>query len=282
MSIWTLYFDIAGRATEQSISNEFFSIGGLVINTEDEENIRRFVVNKNIKKWKYASKTSLDGIINIISKWAIFAEVYQFRKTQPYWDQFWRKGENTYRDLLKVAEKEYKGSHKNRKLRIARPANFLRSYLFSVSIGYLTHTCIKENKLSNIVNINGHKILKQNLVFDYDITGKENQELFIYSLSLWPSITKMPEIFKIQPELGTIKILRVTQDPNLLIVDNLAGVFQYIAKNKIILPHNNLSEKEVKSYANKFVNLRNFNYKILDFKFEYPGLNYNFFLNKLN
>jgi len=277
MSIWTLYFDIAGRATEQSTTNKFFSIGGLVINTKDEESIRRLVVNKNIKKLKYATNISLDEIINIIKKWAIFAEVYQFRKTQPYWDRFWRKGENTYRDILKVAEKEYKGSHQNRKLRIARPANFLRLYLFSVSIGYLTHTCIKENKLSNIVITNGHRVLKLNLVFDYDITGKENQELFIYGLNLWSSITKMPEIFKIQPQLGNIKIFKVTQDPNLLIVDNLAGLFQYLAKNKISLPHENLSEEEIKNYSTKFNDLRNFNYKILDFKFKYPDLNYRLF-----
>lgn len=277
MSILTLYFDIAGRATEQSTSNEFFSIGGLVVNTEDEESIRGHIVNNNITKWKYATETSLDEIITIMNKWAIFAEVYQFRKTQPYWNRFWQKGNATYRDILKVAEKKYKGSYANRKMRIARPANFLRSYLFSISCGYLTHTCIKQNKLSNIVNISGQKILKQNLVFDSDISGKRNQELFIDSLNLWPSITKMPEIFNIQPQLGNIKIKTETQEPNLLFVDNIAGIFQFLAKNKISLPHDNLDEEDVKKFSIKLTNLRNFNHKILDFKFEYPDLSYRYF-----
>lgn len=262
MNRLTLVYDISGQVTKESTYDSYFTVGGAIIPTANENRVRD-LLKQNIPKWKNATTQSLSIVANTIEENNIYCTVVIVEKSQPEWDTFWENGKDQHNNLAKKLKA---------KVGFAKSGNIVRN----LSIGRCTiiglGALIKSIDKPTILDQNGYAVLNLKIICDTDIQGGENQEVYKTSWERWCKNTKVQPALNIKPKLYSIDFMIEQDEPLIFLPDYLAGCIHCKASGgKTNLPEN-LKYLEVE----EFIKLIESKGKMLieSFKFSeiYPNL----------
>ncbi len=270
MSRWTLYFDVAGTIDPRTATSDCVTLSCISVPADDEANIRA-EISHTLPKWRNTSIDVANKLVKLILGKSIYVSVVQYRKTEPAWSNFWNYGESHQEQLLQLAEVLYSGSHRNRDLRFMRPGNLLKYYFFAVVSADLLGACIRDKKLSPVVDSAGYQVLNLNLLFDSDITGDQNQEVFKDLWQNWSNQSRIRDVLRISPQINRVEIMTEQDDSNLLLPDYAAGIFHSLNSAYVQAP-SGVPERELQNLANLLIESHKFSFEATDFNLTFPNL----------
>jgi hypothetical protein len=116
----TLFLDIAGRVTRASTPDTYITVGGVLLPTYREAELRKSL-SGGVPKWRDATRESLDLVLRDVYSPDIQSVVLQIEKRQPDWNQFWDDGDNEHKSLSGLI---------NEKVGFARPGTVTKYFAF--------------------------------------------------------------------------------------------------------------------------------------------------------
>lgn len=239
MNRLSLFYDISGRVSEESQFDRFFTVGGIIILTEDEDKVRA-AIGRGIPKWRDTNGVFLSLIANVLNHYDIHCTVVRIEKTEPAWTQFCSVGDQQY---------QYLSSRTKPKPGFAKPGNVLKEWAFGNCSATGLGLYLKSQGRPVILNPNGFSALYLKIVCDTDIQGQENREVFEGKWRHWCKVTKLTSHLEIKPYIDCVEF-KTEQEENLLsLPDYLAGYIHYSSDPGHISLPMNLSRKDAEMFG---------------------------------
>jgi hypothetical protein len=258
----SLFYDISGRISEGSQLNPFFTIGGVIIPTEDEDKVR-VALGYGIPKWRDANGVSLSLITSVLNHYDIYCTVARIEKTEPAWTEFWSTGDRQY---------QYLSSKTKPKPGFAKPGNVLKDWAFGICSAAGLGLYLRSQGRPVILDPNGLSALYLKVVCDTEIQGEENRKVFEDSWTHWCEVTKLAPHLEIKPYIDCVQF-KTEQEENLLILpDYLAGYINYSSDTKHVSLPVNLSRKDAEMFGQALSGSIRFN--LIEYPFDevFPNL----------
>ncbi len=260
MNRLSLFYDISGRVTKTPKYKDFFSVGGIIIPTIEEDKARQ-VLSIGLPKWKVATTDSLSIIKESIKDFHVDCTVVTFNKSSPEYDKFCTEGHDQHQKLASFA----KG-----KVGFAKPGTVMRYLAFGRCSSASVGTYLRVKGRPTILDPNGYSILYLKVVCDSDIQGEENQRAFIECWKRWSSNNKLRNSLQIKPYIESVDFKTEQEEPLILIPDYIAGSVQFMSSSKY--SHENLSAKVIKDFVTSLIDSKALFIDNFDFNEEFPDL----------
>jgi len=227
MNRLSLFYDISGRVSKESQFDKFFTVGGIIIPTGDEEKLR-VAIGQDTPKWRDTNDRYLSLIIDVLKNFEVHCTVVKIEKTEPAWTKFCNAGDQQY---------QYLSSRTNPKPGFAKSANVLKDWAFGKCSATGLGLYVKSQGRPVILDPNGFSALYLKIICDTDIQGQENREVFEDNWKQWCKVTKLTPRLEIKPYIECVEF-KTEQKENLLILpDYLAGYIHYSSDpGRITLP----------------------------------------------
>ncbi len=229
MNRLSLFCDISGRVSKESQFDKFFTVGGIIIPTGDEDKVR-VAIGQDTPKWRDTNDVYLSLIINVLKIYGIHCTVVKIEKTEPAWTKFWNVGDQQH---------QYLSSRTKPKPGFAKSANVLKDWAFGKCLATGLGFYLKSQGRPVILDPNGFSALCLKIICDTDIQGQESREVFEDNWKHWCKVTKLVPRLEIKPYIDCVEF-KTEQEENLLILpDYLAGYIHYSSgPGRITLPVN--------------------------------------------
>ncbi|MGA2525568.1 MAG: hypothetical protein ABSF79_02995 [Smithellaceae bacterium] len=233
MNRLTLFYDIAGRVAKESQLDEFFTVGGAIIPTGLEDQVRD-AIGWDTPKWRDTNDSYLSLILDILKNFKVRCTVVKIEKTEPAWSKFWNAGDQQY---------NYLSSRTKPKPGFAKSGNLLKEWAFGKCSATGLGLHLKDQGRPTILDTNGYSILYLKIICDTDIQGQENRDVFENNWKQWCKATKLTSHLGIRPYLDCAEFKTEQEDNLLLLPDYLAGYIHYSSNPRRIARPVCLSEK---------------------------------------
>lgn len=262
MNRFSLYYDISGRVTKETKYDNFFTVGGALFPSSQEDKLRS-TLPADSPKWKQSTPESLNLISECLRQFDILCTAVKFEKTQPAWDKFWQDGENQH---------QYFASKLKGKVGFAKPGYVMKAYAINKcsAIGLGSYLRLYANP--TVLDQDGYAILSLKVVCDTEIQGDENQETFIDHWRVWAKTTRLIDELGIKPYIEQIEFSTEQQDSLLTIPDIIAGCVQYISDPDNSELPDSIKNSEAEDFYNNVISLNRLNIVSYPFDELFPNL----------
>jgi hypothetical protein len=260
MNRLSLFYDISGRVTKASKYNDYFSVGGIIIPTIQEDRAKK-VLSVDLPKWKNATADSLSIIEKAIKDFHIDCTVVTFNKSSSAYEKFCNDGDVQHQKMASFV----KG-----KVGFAKPGTVMRYLAFGRCSAVSVGTYLRVKGRPTILDPKGFSILYLKVVCDSDIQGEENQKAFVECWKRWGNNSKLQNNLQIKPYIKSVEFKTEQEEPLILIPDYIAGSVQYYFSTNHV--HENLSSILIKEFVTNLINRKEL--FVVDFVFdeEFPDL----------
>ena len=213
----TLFLDIAGRVTRASTPDTYITVGGVLVPTCREDEIRKSL-SGGVPKWRDSTRESLRLLQSVFHDPDIQSVVLQFEKKLPEWNRFWDDGYNEHKNLAGLI---------NEKVGFARPGTVTKYLAFGLCSAIGLGEKMRREGLPRLVDQHGFGILRLRVIHDLDIQGEDNQDTFSYMWKSWAESTQTRVRLQISPTVDAVEFRTEEDDPILVLPDYLAGLIHY-------------------------------------------------------
>lgn len=262
MNRLTLFYDIAGRVSKESQFDRFFTVGGAIIPTEQEDQARD-AIGRDTPKWRDTNDRYLSLVIDILKNFKVYCTVVKIEKTEPAWSKFWNAGNQQY---------QYLSSRTKPKPGFAKSANVLKDWAFGKCLATGLGLYLQDQGRPTILDPNGFSILYLKIICDTDIQGQENREVFEDNWKHWCKATKLTPHLEIKPYLDCVEFKTEQEDNLLLVPDYLAGYIHYSSDYNRITRPVSLSKKGANDFGQALSTIVRFNLIEYSFNKLFPNL----------
>lgn len=260
MNRFSLFYDIAGRVTKATKHKDYFSVGGIIIPTIEEEKAKAFL-SFELPKWKNATRDSLSIIEKSIMDFHIEGTVVTFNKNSPSYDKFCADGDKQHQRLASLVKD---------KVGFAKPGTVMRYLAFGICSAANVGIHLRDQGRPTLLDQNGYSILYLKVVCDSDIQGEENKKAFVECWERWSNNSKLQNMLQIKPYIDSVKFKTEQDEPLILIPDYIAGAIQYISSSKPF--HENLTNKGIQKFIKKLIDSEKLSVNNFDFNTDFPDL----------
>lgn len=258
----TLFLDIAGRVTRSSTPDAYITVGGVLVPTSREAELRNSL-SGGVPKWRDATRESLDLVQRAVRIPGIQSVVLQIEKKQPEWNRFWDNGE--------IEHKKFSGLI-NEKVGFARPGSVVKYLAFGQCSAIGLGEKLRREGLPRLVDRSGFGILRLRVIHDIDIQGEDNQETFSCMWTTWAESTQIRDLLHIAPTVDTVAFRAEEDDPVLLLPDYLAGLIHYRSAPSLIERPRGLQVSDIETLAAAIDCQRNVLTRTWSFAADFPNL----------
>ena len=235
----TLFLDIAGRLTRASAPDTYITVGGVLVPTCREDEIRKYL-SGGVPKWRDATRESLELVQKAVCIADVQSVVLQIEKKQPEWNQFWDDGDNEHKKLSGLM---------NEKVGFARPGTVTKYLAFGECSAIGLGEKLRREGLPQLVDQCGFGILRLRVIHDIDIQGEDNQDTFSYMWKTWAESTQIRDRLHITPTVDAVEFRAEEDDPILLLPDYLAGSVHYGSAPSVIEKPKGLQVTDIEIFA---------------------------------
>jgi hypothetical protein len=262
MNRLSLLSDIAGRVSKESQFDKFFTVGGAIIPTGAEDNLRA-AIGSDTPKWRDSNNRNLSLISDVLKDFNVHCTVVKIEKAEPAWTAFWNAGDQLY---------QYLTSRTKPTPGFAKSANILKDWAFGKCLATSLGLYLKYQGRPTILDSNGFSALCLKIICDTDIQGQENREVFIGNWKHWGEITKLTPRLEIKPYIEGIEF-ETEQEQNLLLLpDYLAGYVHYSSDPSRIAPPVNVSKQGLANFGQALTRVVKFDLIEYPFDETFPNL----------
>ena len=260
MNRLSLFFDISGQVTRQSLHDEFFTVGGVIIPTANESSIRN-LCQGNIPKWKNATPESLSFMEKTISENDVYCAVVRIEKTNQEWEAFWVNG---------VKQHNYLANQFKTKVGF-KPGTVIRLLTFSrcamIGLGFY----LKSQGSPRILDSSGFPILNLRITYDTDIQGEQDRKAFKETWKSWFKKSTREQTLGIRPCLETVEFMTESEEPLINLPDFIAGCIHYLSSGSYLLSEQ-LNRSDIKQFGEFIRASEKFKFESWQFKENFPNL----------
>ena len=258
MNRLSLFSDIAGRVSKESHFDKFFTVGGAIIPTWAEDNLRT-AIGADTPKWRDSDDRYLALIVEVLKDFKVHCTVVKIEKAEPAWTAFWNAGDQLYQYLI---------SRTKPKPGFAKSANILKDWSFGKCLATSLGLYLRSEGRPTILDPNGFSALCLKIICDMDIQGQENREVFIDNWKHWGEITNLTPRLEIKPYIECIEF-KTEQEQNLLLLpDYLAGYVHYSSDPSRIAPPVNVSKQGLDNFGQALS--RSVKFALIEHPFDEP------------
>lgn len=224
--------DIAGRVARETGGAESVTVGGVCLPTGALKHIRKSIPT-NHPKWRDAEDRDIEPILRLLLRESLSVVATTIRKSAPVWDTFWADAERTNAKTAPLS---------GRTMSFVKAATLIKFALFGDSASKTTAHGIK---IGTVPRINPKRFLhiKESLVFDNEIQGKDNVEAF---MDIWDQRNKsqpLTALMKIRWEIVDVKLSTEQEEPLLLLADYAAGIAHAVHSTTDVLSAGKISRE---------------------------------------
>ena len=214
MNRLTILGDIAGRVSVSSTGNPRVTAASVVVSTADEGSIRT-ALGTTTPKWGRCSLSDASRVIALLHSRSVAVGVMSINKDTDSWRKF-AEDAKVLQDAIVRQSKQPAGW--------VKPSNLLAFLLLGGSAAMATGHALRVDPSMRIVGEDGLQLIHRRLVFDSDISGSENVDVF---KSFWEK-KSIPR--SRLAELGVrmahvdVSVSTEQEEPLLLLADYAAGI----------------------------------------------------------
>ncbi|WP_143745604.1 hypothetical protein [Massilia sp. KIM] len=203
-----MFADIAGRVSQARHGADRITAAAVCLPSLGLRAIRK-KLPQDLPKWKNADDRAVDLVSSIVREEAFGVGVYSIDKTEGAWEKFWADSASLYSAL-------------NGRVSVARAA-----YQVKCLMSVHSTTIASVNAIKTIGQFIERQtiITKENLVFDREIDGADNIDVFEH---IWRRAnTNKPLLYErrsIQRQFEAVELKTENEEPLLLLADYIAGL----------------------------------------------------------
>lgn len=241
--------DIAGRLTRKSRNADRVTVGGVCV-LSDATNFIRDKIPAGHPKWRDATDADVCVILNLLLRESLSCTATSVDKSPTAWMKFWDDANQT-----KAGTASLLGGA----ISFVKAAAVLKYVLFGQSTTMATTHAIKTGSISWQPHQQEMLAIQETLVFDNEIEGKDNIEMFKQMWTARDAHQPLSHSLGIHREIIDLKLLTEQQEPLLLLPDYVAGIAHCFHSNADTLEASRVSKtaaraayaqlKESKKYA---------------------------------
>ena len=253
---------MSGWVSKESQFDKFFTVGGVIIPTGEEDKVRA-AIGHDTPKWRDTNDRYLSKIIYVLKHFKVHCTVVKIEKTEPAWMEFWNAGDQQY---------QYLASRTKPKPGFAKSSNVLKYWAFGNCSATGVALYLKSQERPTILDQNGFAALYLKIICDTDIQGQENREVFEDNWKHWCKVTKLTSRLEIKPYIECVEF-KTEQEENLLMLpDYLAGYIHYSSDPMQITRPVGLSEQCADNFGQALLTIGQFN--LVEYQFDelFPSL----------
>jgi hypothetical protein len=228
----TVVSDIAGRVTRDSAGADRITVAGVSLPTGAISQIRR-KIPKFQPKWRNATAADLSLILKIIQSESISIAVRSAYRDPVAWGKFW--------DSAAAAHLQTAPLTKGR-MSFVKAATVIKYWLFIEAVTYATAHAVKIGSIIAPAGRRRPMLIQRNLVFDSDIDGPDNIEVFEDNWKGGDGKYPLTESLGITMETTGISLTTEQQEPLLLLADYVAGIAHAMHSNSRVLSASSVSQ----------------------------------------
>lgn len=212
MTRYTIIADMAGKLARVT-TNPRVTVAAVAFGSEDVERIRQSIP-ADLPKWALCSLAQAEMMADFIAHEAVAVAALSTLRDTPEWDAFWQESAKLQAAITRQDRK---------KAGFVKAANVTRCALFGWVVTLATAHAIKIAPRTRLLNSRGLEIIEQDVIFDADVSGDENIEVF---RSLWTERRPQPKTNSIGLELlvRDCTLANEQDEPVILLPDYLAGM----------------------------------------------------------
>lgn len=214
MNRFTLFTDISGRVSRDATGNPRVT-AATVLFPSGQIDIVTAKLPKNLPKWQSCSFESAKVITNLLNDHAISVGVFSVNKHTKAWLKFCQDSKHLQSAIV---------SQDHQPAGFAKPSNVLAFHLLDGACAIATGHALRISSKNRIIDNSGKSLIERSLIFDSDISGEENLDVF---KSLWKnSEYSQPLVERMGFRLLTkdVRVATEQQEPLLYLADYIAGI----------------------------------------------------------
>jgi hypothetical protein len=255
----TLLGDIAGRLTHASANADRVTVAAVCAPTGAEGFMRKRGT-RSLPKWRDATDSDVDRVINFLGSEALSIAVLSLDKKTPAWDRFWTEGIATHQRLSDQA----RGS-----IGILKPALLVKFALFGqasmlavghgIKIGSIVRTLARARRLE----------VHESHIYDKEIDGDENVEAFLDILRKRNEYQPLANSIGVYVKANTLTLATEDAESLLLFPDYIAGLAHAAASTADTLDRSSVSRSCVARSHARLKATKNYHEEVGPFDLNY-------------
>lgn len=221
MNRLTALVDIAGRVSKDTFRAPRVTAAAVLIATADEETLRK-ELGSAYPKWGQCTYADAERIIDLLQRYSIAVGVMSIDKDTDAWRSFAKDAEILQKAILRESRKVAGW---------AKPSVFLTYILLASATAIATGHGVRIDRTPSTLGTDGLRSIERKLIFDSEVSGKENVEVFRSFLE-----REAPEMMfaklGVRLPVPTVDISNEQDEPLLLLADYAAGI-----SHSLLLPN---------------------------------------------
>lgn len=213
MNRFTLFTDISGRVSRDVTGNPRVTAATVVFSSA-HLGVVTSRLSENLPKWQSCSYENAQAVIDLINDHAICAGVFSVNKNTEAWSKFCNDSEYLQSSIV---------SQDRHPAGFVKPSNVLAFHLLGGACAVATGHALRISSKKRIVDHSGMSLIERSLVFDSDISGEENLDVF---KSFWerPGSSRLMDKAGFRFVTKNVRVATEQQEPLLYMADYIAGI----------------------------------------------------------
>lgn len=208
----TSFVDMAGRVSRSTETFHRATAAAVVVATSDLGHVRASLPQGG-RKWAQTDFARASEMVDAMIRHALAVGAFSVNKRTPAWEKYWVDSLDL-ENLLRRQDGKAAG--------FLRAPNFLRFHLMggaaSVAFG---HAHWRTSAKPRVLDYRGRALLENDVVFDNDIQGSENEDMLETMLGMPTPRSEQQFGFTLRRRMS---LVTEQQEPLLLLADFAAGI----------------------------------------------------------
>lgn len=218
MTCITAFFDLAGRISRATGGYSHVTVAGVAIPTEKHSAVSQQL--KSLPKWSEASSEALNEVANHLGR-SVVSVAVRIDRACPDWHRFWDEGKRLVREARAL-----RLNVPGERWQIFEPEVQARLGSFVECCGLVVAEVVKRSERPRVLDQHGLGIIQLARVFDSEIQGEDNRELFDLiwrnEHPAWERLLR--DDLNVVLHTAPARLSTEMEEPCLLLADYLAGI----------------------------------------------------------